>query len=194
MAEQRIRAYPDAELIDALRALAPQIAWPDATPPAGGPDLASGVRARIDAIPPIGLRPTVRSGRWWLPAGARIPRSARRALLIAVVLLVALAALAGAAGLGLPGLRLLFGGGSVSPPPSLEPNRSPSPGDPGAAMNLGDPVSLSDAAAIDARAGFHVRWPADPRIGQPDAAYIDETKRGQVSLVWAARGDLPSHA
>jgi len=112
--------------------------------------------------------------------------------LIAVAALIALAAIAGAASLGLPGLRLLFGGGSVSPPPSLEPSRSPSPGGPGTSMNLGDPIAPSDRAALDARAGFEVGWPADPLVGPPDAAYIDETKRGQVSLVWASRPTLPT--
>lgn len=59
-------------------------------------------------------------------------------------------------------------------------------------MDLGDPMSPSNHAALDARAGFDVRWPADPLVGPPDAAYIDETKRGQVSLVWASRTDLPA--
>lgn len=113
-------------------------------------------------------------------------------MLIALLALIGLVAIAGAATLGLPGLRLLLGGGSVSPPPSIEPSRSPSPGSPGASMDLGDPMSPNDRAAIDARAGFEVRWPADPLLGPPDAAYLDATKRGQVSLVWASRPDLPA--
>jgi hypothetical protein len=51
---------------------------------------------------------------------------------------------------------------------------------------------MLDPTALDARAGFHVRWPTDPVAGPPDAAYVDETKRGQVSLVWATRADLPA--
>jgi hypothetical protein len=56
-------------------------------------------------------------------------------------------------------------------------------------MGLGERVELAD---VDARAGFDVRWPNDPAIGPPDAAYIDVTKGGQVSLVWATRPDLPA--
>ena len=196
MADGQFQGWPDARLIEALRRIEPEIAWPmptgPAPAPAGGPDLAGAVRTRIDAMPPS----TELGNAWGRLArrGLRVAarRPARRALLIAVALLIALAALAGAAGLGLPGLRIFLGGGSVSPPPSLEPSRSPSPGGPGAAMHLGDPMAPSDAAALDARAGFHVRSPADPLVGPPDAAYVDETKRGQVSLVWAARGDLPA--
>ena len=44
---------------------------------------------------------------------------------------------------------------------------------------------------IDARAGFDVEWPSDPAIGPPDAAYIDETLGGQVTLVWRSRDGLP---
>jgi hypothetical protein len=190
--EQPLHRRPDSELIAALRSIEPTIAWPTAAPSASGPDLASAVRARIETASPR-VEPDAVTGR---PAGWLRPRwawrPARRALLIAVAALIALAAIAGAAGLGLPGLRLLFGGGSVSPPPSLEPSRSPSPGGPGASMSLGEPVSPADPAALDARAGFAVTWPADPLVGRPDAAYIDETKRGQVSLVWAARPDLPA--
>ena len=44
---------------------------------------------------------------------------------------------------------------------------------------------------IDARAGFDVEWPSGPAIGPPDAAYIDETLGGQVTLVWRSRDGLP---
>jgi hypothetical protein len=37
-----------------------------------------------------------------------------------------------------------------------------------------------------------VRWPSDPSIGPPDAAYVDQFTGGQVTLVWAARPDLPA--
>jgi hypothetical protein len=56
-------------------------------------------------------------------------------------------------------------------------------------MGLGDRVELAD---LDARAGFHVRWPNDPSLGPPDAVYIDPFTGGQVTLVWAARQDLPA--
>jgi hypothetical protein len=192
MAEQRLRGWPDDGLIEALRRIEPEIAWPDATPSAGDPDLARTVRARIEMMPPTTERPVLTDRRSWPPLRVLAWRPAQRALLIAVAVLIALAALAGAAGLGLPGLRVFFGGGSVTPPPSLEPDRSPSPGLPGVAMQLGDHVAPSDPAALDARAGFHVRQPTDPLAGPPDAVYIDETKRGQVSLVWASRPDIPA--
>ena len=192
MADRRLQGWSDAGLIDALRRLESDVAWPAATPADGGRDLAASVRERIDSMPSPALRPGGRGGRWSLPWAGWVARPAQRALLIAVALLIILAAIAGAGGVGLPGLRVLFGGGSVSPAPSLEPDRSPSPGGPGAGMRLGDPVSLADPATLDTQAGFHIRWPANPRAGQPDTAYIDETKRGQVSLVWSARADLPA--
>lgn len=192
MAEQQVHGWADAGLIETLRRIEPEIAWPTVTPSEEGPDLAQAVRARIDATPPTIERPAFLGRLVWPRPGRAAWRPARRALLIAVAVMMAFAALAGGVGLGLPGLRVFFGGGSVSPPPGVEPSRSPSPGEPGAAMNLGDPVSPSDPAALDARAGFHVRWPTDPLAGQPDAAYIDDTKRGQVSLAWATRADLPA--
>jgi hypothetical protein len=192
MADRQLHQGPDAGLIEALRLIGPEIAWPTVAPSAAGRDLAAAVRERIESMPPPAVGILVPARRRWLPSAGWPRRPVSRALLIAVVLLIALAALAGAAGVGLPGLRVFFGGGSVSPPPSLEPSRSPSPGGPGAAMHLGDPVSVSDPAALDALAGFDVRWPSDPLPGRPDAAYVDESKRGQVSLVWAVRGDLPA--
>jgi hypothetical protein len=56
-------------------------------------------------------------------------------------------------------------------------------------MGLGTRVELTD---LDAQAGFAVRWPTDPVLGPPDAAYVDRTRSGQVALVWAARPDLPA--
>lgn len=189
MADAPLHRRPELELEAALRGLSGSIAWPPAAPAAGGPDLAAVVRARIEAEG--ARRPVKRSDeqpswrRWTL-------RPARRALVVAVIVLLALAALVGAAGLGLPGLRLFFGEPPVSPPPSrspsLSPTRSTAPGLPGAALGLGERVDLAE---LDARAGFPVTWPADPAVGPPDAAYVDELKGGQVSLVWASGGGLP---
>ena len=192
MADQQLQSLADLRLIEAVRRIEPEIAWPAVTPIEGGPDLARAVRARIDDMPAaLEEAPVlVRLGRLWRRVS--ILRPARRALLLAIAVLIAVAALAGAAGLGLPGLRILLGGGSVIPPPSLEPSRSPSPGGPGTGLHLGDPITLSDGAALDARAGFHVRVPTDPVAGPPDAGYVDDTKGGQVSLVWATRSDLPA--
>jgi hypothetical protein len=182
VAEQPLHLRPDAALEDALRGLVEAIDWPVAGPaPAGGPDLAAVIRARIEAAGAAGVAAPAPS-RWaWRPA--------RRALVVAVIVLLALAALAGAAGLGLPGLRLILGPAPVSPPPSLEPSRSAAPGVPGARMGLGTRVELAD---LDAAAGFVVTWPSDPALGPPDAAYVDRSKGDQVALVWAARPDLPA--
>jgi hypothetical protein len=191
MADRQRRGWTDSGLIDALRRIEPEIAWPTAAVTGSSRDVAAAVRARLESMPSAG---TVREGparRRWLRSPGWIARPLPRALLIAVVALIALAALAGAAGLGLPGLRIFLGGGPASPPPSVEPSRSPTPGAPGSDMRLGEPASLADREALDAQVGFHVRWPADPRAGQPDAVYVDESKRGQVSLAWAARSDRP---
>ena len=197
MTERHVQPWPEARLIDALRAIEPEIAWPTVTRSDTGRDLAGAVRERIESTSPTVPGRVDLGGRRFLPPLSWGSRPARRALLIAAAMLIALAAIAGAAGVGLPGLRVLFGGGSVSPPPptpppSLQPSRSPSAGGPGSALHLGDPVAVIDPAALDARAGFSVRWPADPRVGRPDAAYVDATKHGQVSLVWATRADLPA--
>jgi hypothetical protein len=192
----------DADLEAALRDLGANLAWPSATAAADAPDIASIVRSRIEAA---AVLPPARRGWTWRPA--------RRALVLGLIAVLALAAVASAIGFGLPGLRLLFGGPSLRPPPTLAPTaaasssgssstaapsassalRSPSPsvppGPPGASMSLGDPVAIAD---LDAAAGFHVRWPQDPAFGPPDAASIDATRAGQVSLVWAARPGLPA--
>lgn len=177
MADQPLFLRSDADLEAALRDLGESIAWPDAEGPTGGArDIAAAVRARLETAPPP------RRNWMWRPA--------RRALVFAAVVLLALAAVAAATGFGMPGLRLIFGPppASISPPPSLEPSRSPAAGPPGAQMSLGRLVALAD---LDAEAGFAVTWPADPAIGPPDAAYVDDRKRGQVNLVWASRPGLP---
>jgi hypothetical protein len=177
MADRSLHLRSDADLEAALRGLAEAIDWP-AAGPSDGADIAAVVRRRIEASP----RP-IPPSRWrwtWRPA--------RRALVVAVIVVLALAALVGAASLGLPGLRLILGPPPVSPPPSLEPSRAPASGAPGAALGLGEEIPLADLAR---RAGFQVAWPTDPTIGPPDAAYIDESKGGQVALVWASRPGLP---
>ena len=151
---------------------------------------AAAVRARIEAGAGSGAATTDGAPADRRRSGWRLTwRPARRALVLALIALLALAAIAAAIGFGLPGLRLIFGEAPVSPPPSVEPSRSPAPGVPGSAMGLGERVELAD---LDARAGFHVRWPDDPSVGPPDAAYVDDRKGGQVSLVWASTPDLPA--
>ena len=192
MTDRPIQLGPIADLETALRGLADVIDWPAAGParaggPAEGTDLAAVVRVRIEAgEAPAARRGFGAFGSW---------RPARRLLTIALVVvltLTVLAALAGAAGLGLPGLRLSLGGPAGGPSPSAPPTAAPSAtpvGPPGSRMGLGTPVALAD---LDARAGFPVRWPSDPALGPPDAAYISPAMNGQVALVWAARPDLPA--
>ena len=39
--------------------------------------------------------------------------------------------------------------------------------------------------------GVPVALPTDPRIGQPDTVWVDETKFDQIAYVWAASETLP---
>jgi hypothetical protein len=162
-----------------LRELGRSLAYP-----APAPDFASRVTQRIAS------RPLTRP--WWRGQSRVFGRPVQRALLLAAVLLLVLAAVAGAVGLGLPGLRIIFGlpaGSSPSPlasPTSTEP--SVSPGAPGSALGLGQTVALEQ---LDQVAGFHVLRPSDPAIGPPEAAYVDAARANQVSLVWSAGPGLP---
>lgn len=178
MAERQLHGLPEPELELALCRLASSIAWPTAEPSrTGEPDLAAAVRSRIEAFPaPATVRPS-----WWRG------RSASRALILALLALLALAALAGAMGLGLPGLRLVLGEAPGGAPASLTPTAGPSGSEPallGSSMQLGEPIETLDPAGLAARAGFPVSLPADPAIGRPAAAWIDDERGGQVTLLW----------
>jgi hypothetical protein len=194
----------DADLVAALRALDREVAWPSPVPAGAEPDIASLVRARLEGQRTT-TDPRIRDAgrswrRWsWSPA--------RRALIVAIIALLALAAIAGAAGLGLPGLRIIFGepsatpsgpsatagsspaAGSVVPSRSPGSSRTPVPGPPGSGLGLGELVGLD---ALDGRAGFAVRKPADPSIGPPDAAWVAPDLNDQVSLVWASSDRVPA--
>jgi hypothetical protein len=181
MTGERRRAMDDDALAEALRGLVPTIAWP--TSAAGAPDPATRVRVAILAGDPRAARAPGR-GRWWT-------RPVPRALVLALVALLVLAALAGAVGLGLPGLRLLLGGSdtTASPPPSAATSATPPPGAPGSGLGLGRQVALAD---LEVEAGRPIALPTDPRLGPPDAAWVDRGRADQVALVWAARPDLPA--
>ena len=193
MAERALHLLRDDELGAALRGLAPSIDWPT-DGRAGEPDLASAVRARIESLPIAAVDRT----RWRRPAWlvGITPGPARRALVLALVALLAVAAVAGAVGLGLPGLRLILG----EPPPTVNPSvapTSPPRGSPtptvlGGSLRLGEVLDAGDPAALDARAGFHVSLPSDPGIGAPEAAWIDERKGGQVTMLWPPSDRLPA--
>jgi hypothetical protein len=208
MADQRfepLHLRSDDDLGAALRAMGSEIAWPaPAAPASGEPDIAALVRARLvsDAAgtgPGAPDRRAPALPRWhWAPA--------RRALVLALIALLVLAAIAGAAGLGLPGLRIIFGGPSAAPPaPSSSAGPSASPassapestpdasgtagaGPPGSGLGLGSTVDLD---RLDEQAGFTVKMPADPSIGPPDAAWVNPALNDQVSLVWTSSARLP---
>jgi hypothetical protein len=180
MADQRRPQLPDGELIVALGGLAETLAWPVPALSPDGPDLATRVRARIVAAPPA----RARRQRWsWWPA--------RRALVLAGAALLALAAVATAVGLGVPGIRLIFGEPPVTAPPSAQvsPSASTPAGPPGSDLALGGLVTLED---VEARAGFPVRLPSDPTIPPPAAVYVNALD--QVALVWAPSDVLPPTA
>jgi len=194
----------DADLVVALRALDREVAWPAAVPAGTEPDIARLVRARLESQ-------RVATDGWTDDAGRSWRRwrwsLARRALVVAIIALLALAAIAGAAGLGLPGLRIIFGepsaapsrpsatadsspaAGSVAPSPTPGSSRTAVPGPPGLGLGLGELVGLD---ALDERAGFAVRKPADPSIGPPDAAWVAPDLNDQVSLVWASSDRVPA--
>jgi hypothetical protein len=149
---------------------------------------ASGVRARIEAAP-VPAEPAWRRWRRWAsaPGGTR---PVRRSLLIAVALLLVAATVAAAIGLGLPGIRILFGPPPVATPSSTVPPSGPAASlEPGATLGLGERV---DVDVVAQRATFPIRFPTDPLAGKPDTAWIDPTKAGQVTLVWRTRPDLPA--
>lgn len=175
----------------ALADLADAVAFPTASP-----DFAARVTARIAAAEAAPAAPAP----WWrraflgaAPAGVPLRRPVRRALLVAIALVLLVAAVAGALGLGLPGIRLILGPAPVPTPTATVPPSGPvaSPAAslaPGATRGLGQPVAVADVAA---RAAFPIRFPTDPLVGAPDAAWIDPTKANQVSLVWRPRPELP---
>ena len=156
--------------------------------PAPSPAFAALVRNRIETAP----APAESAWKRWLgwtsaPSGLR---PVRRSLLIAVTLLLVAATVAAAIGLGLPGLRLIFGPPPVpTPVATVRPSGPGASVAPGATLGLGQRVELADLAS---RAAFPIRYPTDPLLGPPDAAWIDSTKAGQVTIVWRARPDLPA--
>jgi hypothetical protein len=142
------------------------------------PDLASGVRRRIEderLVP----------GRGGFLGRLRLLRPASLALLALLVL----AGTAVAAGLIIGGLRIIF----VEQLPSVPPTVSARPGDaPGARLGLGSPTTIAEAAGA---VGFEVLVPRSPRLGEPDAVYLDPTvAEGMVSLVYGQREGIPAGA
>jgi hypothetical protein len=175
---QPLLAISDETLGGALRDLGSSLAFPSAGAEAGRPDVAALARARIVTLD---FRPSRAGTRRWFGFGLR---PMRRGLVLAIAALLVLAAIAGAIGLGLPGLRIIFGD-VPSQRPVASPSASASPSPLGSDLGLGAAVSLSDA---EERAGFDLVLPADPAIGPPDVAYALGRR---VNLVWATRPGLP---
>ena len=203
---QALQALPDDELAKALRELATSVAFPSPSETPRAVDLAASVRRRIEQRPPrasIWQRLRWATGPSGTQAGAAIRartrlgagRPMRRGLDLALAALLILAAVAGAVGLGLPGLRIIFG-----EPPSPQPTAGGTlPGQTaasgatpsatlaplGGSLALGDAVSFAEAQR---QAGFAVVLPTDPDLGQPDASYLNGQR---VGLIWATRPGLP---
>jgi hypothetical protein len=189
MAESRqpLHAISDETLGGALRDLGSSVAFPSAGGEPGRPDVAAAARARIVARD---IRPSQSGTRRWFGLGVR---PMRRGLVLALAALLVLAAIAGAIGLGLPGLRIIFGDvpsqRPVASPTASAAARSPSPsaspGPLGSSLGLGAAIPFADA---EQRAGFDLVLPQDPAIGPPDVAYVVGQR---VNLVWATRPGLP---
>jgi hypothetical protein len=173
-----LAAIDDAALETALRDLAPVLAYP------ADVDVAALVRQRI-----VAARPASQPGGilGWIGR-----RPVRRSLLVAVAALLILAAVAGAVGLGVPGIRVFFGGPTPPPatpaaPSATVPSARPAPSRPlGVQMGLGVRLPLDEVARLD---GIDLLLPPDPSIGPPDASY---TLGNRAALVWSARPGLPA--
>ena len=108
--------------------------------------------------------------------------------MLALLALLALAAIAGAVGLGLPGLRLILGEPSASPPPTVAPSRTPPRARSVRGWALARQVTLDE---VETLTGIPAQLPTDPAIGPPDAVYVDRARGNQVAFVWAASDALP---
>jgi hypothetical protein len=216
VAESRLTlsTLSDDDLGRALRDLSAAVAFPTASGggavasgavalgavAAGTSDLAERARRRIELAPP---RRTWQQLGWPFGrsgidrSGASHTRPLQRGLVLALVALLVIAAVAGAVGLGLPGLRIIFGDGPSSGPTASLSSPGPSSQAPsshapsasisplGASIALGTAVSLDEVERIS---GLTLLLPTDPDLGPPDATYINGRR---AALVWATRPGLP---
>ena len=109
----------------------------------------------------------------------------RRSLVLALAALLILAAIAGAVGLGLPGLRIIFGDVPSQRPTASAVASSPL-GPLGSELGLGTALPLAE---VEQLAGLDLILPTDPAIGPPDVAYLGGAR---ATLVWASRPALPA--
>lgn len=185
---QQLLTLSDEAFADALRNLGSSVAFPSAGAEPGQTDVAARARARIVALD---IQHGRTGGRPWSGFGLR---PMRRGLVLALAALLVLAAIAGAVGLGLPGLRIIFGD-VPSPTASAPPSGSSSPSGSARASSslapLGSSLGIGRAlplAEVERLAGFDVLLPSDPAIGEPDVAYLAGER---AALVWATRPGLP---
>lgn len=202
---ERLQQFTDPELEAALRALGAEVAYPPT------PDLAAAIPRRI-AARPIPPRP------WWTP-----PPAARRRLTVALALLLLLALLLGAIPpvrkgvarrLGLPNVAIV--NVTAVPTPTLAPTVAPTPDATHAATPVGTatpaptPTTAPTATLVSprgqlgarttlaeaqSRLPFAIRMPDAPGVGTPDEVYVRvPPPGGRVSLLYAARPDLPAIA
>lgn len=112
------------------------------------------------------------------PRGLRLGRPVGRAMAIALAATILLVGLAAAFGIGLGGLRLVFG-----PAPSPLPSMVVGPG-------LGEPATLAEARD---RVTFPLRVPGLPGLGDPDLVYLaDPPAGGAVTLLYRKRDGFPA--
>jgi hypothetical protein len=176
---------PDSSTMTALegdlRLLGAAVAYP---PVSTG--FAAAIQTRLETEPQAGLP-------WWRRlidgaiGGPGPTRPLRRALVLALVLLLVIAAIAAAIGLGVPGIRIVFG--PVPSSPSAGGTATPSAvattrGSPGATLGLGVPTAFDE---IEAATGFAPRLPAG--LGQPAASYVRERR---LVMVWPVSPARPA--
>jgi hypothetical protein len=102
-----------------------------------------------------------------------------RGMAIALAATLLLAGVAAAIGIGLGGLRLIFGPASFSPMPSVH-----------AGPGLGLATSLDEARQ---RVTFALRVPALEELGEPDLVYLAEPPTGgAVTLLYGERAGFPA--
>lgn len=157
-------AAKEAKVEMLLRAAATTASWPET------PDLRARVVARVSAVAAPAAPVAIPDPR------ANPPSSRRRvlpALALALVAALAVAGVAGALGFRLPGLEII----RVQSLPPIE-----------GAMNLGSPVPVADAAAIE-----RPRVLLPPAMPEPDAAYVlGAGDRKIVTLAWRAVDGEPA--
>ncbi len=151
----------DARLEARLREAAASATWPPT------PDLCSHVLHRLEIVtptPPAAGSPQL--------AGRRRPVRIAGALALALIAALALAGIAGALGIRLPGIDIL-----------LVDHLPPA----GAGLDLGSPIAIEDALAID-----RPRVLAPRLLPRPEQAYSLSTGPARiVTLAYRAKGGQP---